>query len=236
MTKSIRLMIGATALAFSSLSHAQTGWYVSGYVSSADIGDINTVSAPVAGVARSLELGSDREAGFSIALGRTLFSNDTGDLDLELGYQFINSDSDVIVFNGNSFDSDANRAEGDISADTISLTAIYRLNLDAFRPYVGIGIGSTDADIDVRYGGSAGAGAGQPPFVNDSDNAFSIQYRAGLEYGFTDNLLGFVEYRYIDVNDIEVVRRGGGPGGLANTNQVGDFDVENIGVGIRYAF
>ena len=70
--------------------------------------------------------------------------------------------------------------------------------------------------------------------LDDKDSAFSYQLRGGLEYTFTERFGAFVEYRYLQTNDISVDRFGGGPGGLVTTAQVGDLNAQSIAIGLKY--
>lgn len=219
------------------LSHAQSDWYLSGFIASVDTDsfDVNSDSS-VGGAVRSVDISSDEDFGYGLAIGRSLIETDSGSFFLELGYQDSEHDVERINFNGTDFSDAAGTAAGDLSVETLSLTAIYRFNTGKFKPYLGFGIGYTDADIDVRYGASVNAPAGSPPFINDSDSAFSVQYRIGAEYSFTDNVAVLAEYRYLDADDITVDRTGGGPGGLATTSQEGDFSQQSFILGLKYNF
>ena len=221
----------------SCLSYAQSDWYLSGFIASVDTDsfDVNS-DASVGGVVRSVDISSDEDFGYGLAIGRSLIETDSGSFFIELGYQDSENDVEGINFNGNNFSDSAGTAAGDLSVETLSLTAIYRFNTGKFKPYLGFGIGYTDADLDIRYGGSVNGPAGSPPFINDSDSAFSVQYRVGAEYSITDNIAILAEYRYLDADDINVNRTGGGPGGLATTSQEGDFSQESYILGLKYSF
>ncbi len=235
---SVKSTLVATAAisAFSLSAHAASGWYVSGNVASTDIDTISTISAPLAGTPRSIDLSSDSDTGFGLAIGRTVADYANGSLLIELGWNQAESDIEEVVFNTNSFRADQGRSVGDISVQTFSVDAIYQFGKSSLKPYLGFGIGLTDVDIDVRYGGSVNAPAGSPPNINDSDNVLSLQYRAGLEYSVNNSWGVFAEYKFVDVDDISVSRIGGGPGGLATTSQEGDFDIGSFLLGVKYGW
>ncbi len=75
-----------------------------------------------------------------------------------------------------------------------------------------------------------------PPFATDGDSATALQFRLGAEYEITDQVGLFIEYAKTEVDDIEFIRRGGGPGGLNSTTQTGDFDFDKISLGASYRF
>jgi len=231
----------ATILATTAASnaHAENDWYVGINLDTVDVSDVNTASdAPVGNVTRRLDLVSDDDTGIGIKVGRTLFTTNAGhQFSLELNYANSEHDLENIAFMGNNFLASDGRGEGEIEVETLLLRAQYKFELGAIDPYIGIGIGSVDFSGDGRYGASVGsAPQSQPPFFNADDSASAVQLRLGAEYSLNDNVGLYVEYTNTDVDDVSFARRGGGPGGLATTTQVGDFDFDTFSFGVNYRF
>lgn len=237
-----RSLITAAALAAAcapGVSSAEGDWYISAFVQQTDLDTVNTVSTePVAGVSRNLGLDTDEDTGFGVTFGRTVFKQQNGNsISVELSYNNTDFDPENIIFMGNDFLTSEGASEGSFETETILARAVYRFDLGKVNPYLGIGIGSTDFEADGRYGGSVGsASQSQPPFVTGSDSATAIEFRAGVEYSFTEAFGVFLEYTTTDVDDIRLTRVGGGPGGLATTDQEGDLSFDSINLGARFRF
>ena len=224
------------AAAISTSAQAENNWYVGASLDDVDVDDINTISAPVAGVARTIDVVTDSDTGIGVKLGKTLFTTDTGhQFNLELSYASSDHDVENIAFLGNDFLASDGRSEGRVDLETLLLRAVYKLDLGNFDPYVGLGLGQTEFDFDGRYGASVGQ-QGTPPFSEGSDDATALQYRIGVEYGLSDSIGLFLEYSRTEVDDINFSRVGGGPGGPATTQQVGDFDFDTLSFGVNYQF
>ncbi len=236
----LALTLSAIAmLSSNAIAAEENPWYVGLSLTQADLGDVSTVSTEaVANVSRSIGIESDSETGFMLNIGRTLFTTASGHkLSAELSYA--NSDHDVenLLFMGNAFLASEGRAEGSAEVETILARLKYAFNVGKFNPYVGVGIGQSDLDVGIVYGGSVGQAVGaQPPFADGSDSATAFELRAGVEYKFSDAFGVYLEYSTLDVDDISFSRTGGGPGGLATTQQVGDFDVDAVNFGFNYRF
>ncbi len=123
-----------------------------------------------------------------------------------------------------------------VMIEKILIRATYEIELGAIDPYFGIGIGESDLDVDVRYGGSIDNPSGTPPFANDSDSATAIEFRIGAEYSVSKSVGIFLEYSYLKVDDVTFSRLGGGPGGLALTEQTDDFSVDSLNLGVNFKF
>lgn len=233
----------ATTLAsltmMSSAVQAENNWYVGINLDSVDVSDVDTQStSQVGGVTRRLNLEQDSDTGIGLKVGKTLFTTGAGhEFSLELNYAKSEHDIDNIRFMDNNFATSEGRAAGEVEVETVLLRALYKFELGTIDPYIGLGIGSVDFSGDGVYGGSVGTPAGsQPPFFIADDSATAVQFRIGAEYELNDNIGFYIEYTKTDVDDIEFDRRGGGPGGLATTNQEGDFDFDTFGIGINYRF
>lgn len=225
----ISASVSATALA------EDSPWSISTSVLSTDLDTAETSSAPIAGVSRTLDIGTDTDTGFGISVGRTLFEQSLGRLRAEVAYTNTDLDIENINFLGNDFSGDA--VGGDVEVESIFARLVYQFELGKIDPYVGIGIGSTDVDVNAVYGGSAGTTPGaQPPFVTDNDSATSLEARIGAIYSVADNVDLFLEYSRTEADDINLERLGGGPGGLQTSIQEGDFDIDSIAFGVTYRF
>ena len=72
--------------------------------------------------------------------------------------------------------------------------------------------------------------------INDDDNVFGYQFMVGSSLLLTENFDLFVEYRRTYADDLELDRRGGGPGGLAVTKQETDYESDAFLAGVRFRF
>lgn len=227
-----------TALATTSFSvNAENKWYVGASLSAVDVDAIESSStSPVAGVTRQLNIDSDSDTGLGIKIGREIISTSTGSLAVELSYSQSENDVDSIQFQNNLFNN--GQAEGEIEVETLLLRTAYTFNTgSSIKPYVGLGIGLVDLSVDARYGGSIGSNSQtQPPFATGSDDALALEFRVGANYDISSQWALFAEYSYTTVDDVNFSRLGGGPGGLATTNQEGDFDFQAFTVGVNYKF
>jgi len=237
--KTILLAGLAAGSAITNTAYAENPWYVGINLDIVDVSDVTTQSTTqVAGVTRNLALEPDSDTGIGIKVGKTLFTSANGnEFSLELNYANSEHDLDRITFMTNDFLASAGTAQGEIEVETILLRALYQFELGSIDPYIGIGIGSVDFSGEGVYGGSIGSiPRTQPPFFDADDSATAVQFRIGAEYDFSDHFGVFLEYSATDVDDIEFLRRGGGPGGLANTTQSGDFDFDTFSIGVNYRF
>lgn len=232
----------AAAIALPSAAQAQESsspWYFGINFNVVDVDDVDSLSTEaVAGVDRNLVVDTDTDTGFGIKFGRKLFTSSAGHrFSVELSYNELSTDVDAIVFQGTLFEADLGAAAGEIETETILLRALYQFETGAVDPYIGIGVGQTDLDIEAVYGGSAASVPGtQPPFAFNGDDAFSIQFRVGAEYSFSDRFGIYLEYTRTETDDIEFQRLGGGPGGLALTTQEADLDADSINFGFNFRF
>jgi len=226
------------SILFTSTAQAESGWYVGLNISDTDLSGIDTASAPVAGTPRTIDIDTDSDTAFGFKVGYTVLGNkEKNRLNVELYYQDSDHDVENLAFQGNDFDASLGQSEGSLDVETILLRATYQFELGSIDPYIGVGIGESDLEVDVRYGASVGSPQGsQPPFAFGSDSATAIEFRIGAEYAVTDQLGVFLEYAYTDVDDVTFSRTGGGPGGLATTQQTDDFDVESINLGLNFKF
>lgn len=219
----ISSLLMATGLAAGNAA-ADTGWYGEISVLSADVSDTSLTST-----GRDVNAAFDTDAGFSAAVGYSYEGNSLGNVRVELEYVATDNDTESVNFNGNNFPANGQAVGGGIETQSvfINLTQTFDTG-SSVTPYVGVGIGFTEVDSDITYGPTAN--------ITDSDNAFSYQVQAGVDVAFTEQLSGFAEYRYVAVDDLDLNRFGGGPGGVQNTTQTGDLDYSAISLGLRYSF
>jgi opacity protein-like surface antigen len=130
-----------------------------------------------------------------------------------------------VFYNHNELD-DLGGFFGPFDGDVQALAGMANLYLDiptgiGFTPFIGGGIGFAEVDADLDAGGGS--------FLNDTDNGFAWQLRAGIAvaiFPYTDLTFG---YRYFATDD------------LSMTNATGSVEVEglrsHIGeIGLRITF
>ena len=113
--------VSATALA------EDSPWSISTSVLSTDLDTAETSSAPIAGVSRTLDIGTDTDTGFGISVGRTLFEQSLGRLRAEVAYTNTDLDIENINFLGNDFSGDA--VGGDVEVESIFARLVYQFEL-----------------------------------------------------------------------------------------------------------
>jgi outer membrane immunogenic protein len=99
---------------------------------------------------------------------------------------------------------------------------------DRFLPFVtgGVAFGKYDAETHLP-------GGGVPANLRDIDlNKAGWTIGAGLEYAFTDNIIGRVEYRYTDYGD----KKRSGPFQFASQPVRIDLSTNDVRVGVAYKF
>ena len=94
--------------------------------------------------------------------------------------------------------------------------------IDNFLPYITGGVAWTDFDVTQTL---AGVGT-----VDTSDTFVGWTIGLGLEYAFTPNLIGRVEYRYTDYGDNTDNL------GLFGFNDNVDFHDNTVRIGVAYKF
>ena len=240
MKNKLTLIATSIILASTSMSaNAKNNWFSTSAISAVNIDGVNTSStAPVGGVSRSLDIESDTDVGFGGEFGKTLFTSQNGnEFSLSVSYLSSENDIDSIAFQGNNFSSDVGTAAGSLELQSLILRGTYKFNLGGVNPYIGLGIGIADLEVDARYGGSVGTPSGsQPPFVNDSDSALALEARIGLEIPVSKRFSLLAEYSIVELDDINLDRLGGGPGGLALTSQEGDLSYDALTAGLKFRF
>ena len=95
--------------------------------------------------------------------------------------------------------------DGEVQAFSAMINGYFdfRTNL-VVVPYVGAGFGATHIrHEDDGAGGAFGV-------IDDHDTAFTYQVMAGLTYNMSENLAVGIEYRFLETEDFELSRSGGG--------------------------
>jgi len=205
-----------------SIASAQAGWYTESSIFQSDVDDTSLTSE-----GRDVEAELDEDIGFSSAIGYKFKGHSLGAVRADLEYIRTDNDNDGIDFNGNIFSGSA--VGGSIETNSLFLNVIQEFNTGtAYTPYVGVGVGFVDVDSDLSYGPVAN--------IRDDDTVFAYNVVVGLDVKLSKKFTGFVEYRYLETNDVDLDRFGGGPGGILETSQSGDVQIDTIGVGLRYSF
>ena len=106
----------------------------------------------------------------------------------ELALGYLQSDIDSLTVPPNSLS-----ADGDVSTFTFMVNGYYALNLDKFRPYVGVGVGGAHVSADISALGFQA--------VDDSDTVFAYQGIVGLEYRLSDSVSLGARYAYFATQD-----------------------------------
>jgi len=219
-----------------SIGHAeQEGWYLGSSISSVDIddtafssnGQVNGVQSP-----RNLVVSSDSDVGFGGSIGYRFSGNSWGGIRVEGEFQYSKHDVEQINFNGNVFTDSQGFVEGKVEALSGFINIAQEFGgLGVVRPYVGIGVGLTEFYGDFRYNPNLSANVD-----SDDDTAFAYQAFVGLDVDFTDRITGFIDYRFVETDEIELDRFGGGAGGPALTSQEGEVELDAFTLGLRYSF
>ncbi len=94
--------------------------------------------------------------------------------------------------------------------------------VDRFLPYIAGGVAFADVDSQAMTGGVTVA--------SYSDTMVGWTIGAGVEYAFTDNLVGRAEYRYTDFGNESLGASGRFPGGRM------DLTTNDVRIGLAYKF
>jgi len=241
-----KCMIAATgfSMLMAGTAQAHSGWYVGVNVGQTGLTDIDTTSSEaIGGSTRSIDIETDSDTSFGFKVGYNVVGHESKGQDrfnVELYYQNSDHDADSLVFDNDVFLEPAvfegEALAGSLEVETILLRASYEIELGAIDPYFGIGIGQADLEVDAIYGGSIGAADGTPPFASGSDSATAVEFRVGAQYSISKRFSLFLEYSYLAVDDVTFDRLGGGPGGLAVTEQTDDFSVDSVNFGVNFKF
>jgi|GEM_PF-6100823 len=215
--------IVAAGLQVATFSSAHADWYTETTLLQTNLDNTSLNST-----GRNADIAVEDEITFAGSIGYQFDANSAGTFRIEGEYLVSDNDVTSVNFNNNVF-SGANVA-GSLETQSVFVNAIQSFGSGAVQPYVGAGIGYTRVESDAAYNPTLSA------VIDDSDSTFSYQLLAGLDIPFSERFTGFVEYRYVDVGNVDLNRVGGGPGGVATTSQSGDINVEAFGVGLRYQF
>ncbi len=153
------------------------------------------------GLTTDITIESEFDTGFVVegAVGWEHESGFRGEL--ALGYQQYDVDTLTITQDGGigdffgvgDLDGFSADAVGDVGVFTFMVNGYYALNLDKFRPYVGVGVGGAIVSADIS---SLGA-----KFVDDDDTVFAYQGIVGIEYRLSDSVSLGARYAYFATQD-----------------------------------
>lgn len=216
----------ATSMACISVKAAEGDWYVSGNISHVDIDDADLDSNEAATGNREVDTEFDNDTGYGLGVGYEFAGNALGPVRLGVEYQSHENDADKIDFQ-NIPRNDVN-GSFDVDALFVNIAQAFDGLPYGIQPFVCVGVGYVDVDSSLSYAPGA--------TINDDDNVFGYQFMVGSSLLLTENFDLFVEYRRTYADDLELDRRGGGPGGLAVTKQDTDYESDAFLAGVRFRF
>jgi len=106
---------------------------------------------------------------------------------------------------------------------------------DTFRPYVGGGFGAGRLTLELE-GLETVAGTTPVEIFDGSDWGFAYQLGAGVAFGFMDNFVIDVGYRYKRIDSVEFEIEDDFTGGTEGIHVEKDYKSHNILAGIRFGF
>jgi OOP family OmpA-OmpF porin len=106
---------------------------------------------------------------------------------------------------------------------------------DTFRPYVGGGFGAGRVTLELE-GVDTAAPSTPVEIIDDSDWGFAWQVGAGVAFGFMDNFVIDVGYRYKRIDSLEFELEDDITGGAEGIHVEKDYKSHNILAGIRFGF
>ena len=115
-------------------------------------------------------------------------------------------------------------ASGTLSNAAVMFNAIYDIRFDSsWVPYFGGGIGYSRVDFDKLSSGGV-------TLVNDSDDAFSWQFKAGVAYEFSPSWAVNLGYRYYATDNLDFT----GPGGARVTSDGSEIHSAELGFRLHF--
>lgn len=109
---------------------------------------------------------------------------------------------------------------GDVTAFSIMANAWYEFDMDgSISPFVGAGIGWADVEYDV----------GDPADVSGSDSGIAWQVGAGISFDMSEKTALRIEYRYMEVPDLEILHDGVDLG-------IDSYEAQSVIVGFKVDF
>lgn len=219
-------LVLATSVACIPVMADDGDWYVSGNISRVDIDDADLDSNEAATGNREVDAEFDDDTAYGLGIGYEFSGNALGPVRLGIEYQSHENDADKIDFQNIP----RNNVDGSFDVDTLFVNIAQAFDGLPYgiQPYVGVGLGYVDIDSSLNYAPGAN--------INDDDNVFGYQLMVGSSLLLSENFDLFVEYRRTYADDLELDRRGGGPGGLAVTKQETDYESDAFLAGVRFRF
>lgn len=181
------------------------------------------------GMALSAETGLMYDSGFRSSIEFTYSNADVDShSDVTVGGTNIDGvDAAVLTGSPNKLGASVGQvvadAKGDISSYGVFANLYYDFNKNGLiEPYLGAGIGFMSVDVDYSPSNVG--------IIDDGDNVFAYQLKAGATYNVSSNVGIYGEYAYRASEDVEV----------SNDLFPGSLEIENeqhiFSVGLRYKF
>jgi len=207
----LRVLTAGVLFVFAAGAQAQTEdpklWYVAIGAGGAWYDDLKLNGAIVG------EVGMD--TGFTVngAIGRYLDDE-----------RVIRLEAEAIYDRADISDISGPKAGGNLANVGLMFNFLYDIQTNSsWVPYLGGGIGYSRVSVeDLSTGG--------PTLVDDSANAFSWQFKAGIAYQFNPSMAVTLGYRYYATDNVSFDSKFGGS---VNT---GGTDIQNAELGFRFHF
>lgn len=120
-------------------------------------------------------------------------------IEMDAFYNGVNADLDARL---NGTDIDFN-ADANLNSGAFLANFLLRFGCGTFQPYFGGGVGgyySDISDVDVTVGGVNFTGAS-----GDNNSGFAWQLIAGGDYYFNEKVSGFLEYKFLNYEDPDII-------------------------------
>jgi opacity protein-like surface antigen len=136
----------------------------------------------------------------------------------------IRLEGEVLYFQGNVSNISGTGAGGDLSSASLMFNAFYDFNTDSnWTPFIGGGIGYSHVSFnDLSVGGVT--------LIDDSSDAFSWQFKAGVSYQFTPSVSINGSYRLYATDNLSFKDSAG-----ASVNSEGML-TQSAEIGVRFHF
>ncbi len=205
----LRVLMAGVVFVFAAGAQAQgqvpNPWYVALGAGGAWYNDLKFGGSPSASMDTGFTLNS--------AFGRYIDDIRVVRLEAEVLY----ATSDIGNLSGTT-------ASGTLSNAGVMFNAIYDIRFNSsWVPYIGGGIGYSRVDFD-------GLSSGGVTLLNDSDDAFSWQFKAGVAYEFSPSWVVNLGYRYYGTDNLDFTD----PAGAQVTSE--GSEIHSAELGFRFHF
>lgn len=214
-----RLLLAATMLALPLTAHA--GWYAGPALMVGMSATDNAEQTPAN--ATTIQNGTDNGINVGAA---ALLGYDFAECDLPFSLEFSGNwhyrhDQNIGFFQGFQ-----QGVKSDVQTTDFMASVLYDIPLGTtIQPYIGAGAGMVYANIDNTY-----LSAGTTDIGSSSDWNFAWQVQGGIKYPLDDSMKLRVDYRYIDMGEIETSAI---PSGETFTSDMSSHDLR---VGVTWDF